>query len=96
MTTALAAAAALAVGYVLGRVRPWDRLDTWVWHRFAFMGEWTKSKPQQVLTMAAHILVRPRISWDIWRHRNDPPKPTRAPAIRVRSTNPDTDEQEQR
>ncbi|QGZ53327.1 hypothetical protein GPZ77_34420 (plasmid) [Streptomyces sp. QHH-9511] len=87
--TVLAAGAALAAGYVLGRIRPWDRLDTWVWRRFTFMGDWTKSKPQLVITIAAHILVRPRVSYDIWRRRNEPPKPVRAPALRFRDTKPE-------
>ncbi|MFH8581607.1 hypothetical protein [Streptomyces zaomyceticus] len=89
MTTAVLAA--LAVGYVLGRVRPWDRLDTWVRRRFTFMGAWTESKPQTVLTIAAHVLVRPRVSYGIWRRRNDLRPPERAPALRFRSTT-DTEE----
>ncbi|WP_329126121.1 hypothetical protein [Streptomyces sp. NBC_01353] len=82
----VAAAAALAAGYVLGRIRPWDRLDTWVWRRLTFMGDWTKSTPQQVITIAAHVLVRPRISYDIWRRRNEPRPPDPSPAIQFRST----------
>ncbi|MFF8840480.1 hypothetical protein [Streptomyces sp. NPDC015130] len=91
MLTAVIAATALAAGYLLGRVRPWDRLDTWVWRRFTFMGTWTQSKPQTVLTIAAHILARPRLSYDIWRRRNDPRPPERAPSIRFRSPT-DTEE----
>ncbi|MFI0929607.1 hypothetical protein ACH4TP_37650 [Streptomyces sp. NPDC021012] len=90
LTTAIAVTS-LAAGYVLGRVRPWDLLDTWVWRRFTFMGAWTESKPQAVLTIAAHVLVRPRVSYDIWRRRNDPRPPERAPALRFRSTT-DTEE----
>jgi hypothetical protein len=75
--------AALAVGYTVGRLRPWDRLDTWVWRRFTFGGTWTRSKPQRLLTIAAHVLVRPRVSLDIWRHRHDPPTP-RSPALQIR------------
>lgn len=82
MAAALLAAAALAVGYVLGRVRPWDRLDTWVWRRLAFGGAWTRSRPQQVLTLVVHVLVRPRASWNSWR-RNDPPSAP-VPPVRVR------------
>lgn len=88
---AAAVLAALAAGYILGRVRPWDRLGTWVWRRFTFMGAWTQSKPQTALTIAAHVLVRPRTSYDIWRRRNDPQLPERAPALRFRSTT-DTEE----
>jgi hypothetical protein len=75
--------AALAFGYAIGRLRPWDRLDTWVWRRVTFGGTWTRSKPQQILTIAAHIVVRPLVSLDIWRHRHDPP-PRKSPPVRVR------------
>ncbi|MFD7980240.1 hypothetical protein [Streptomyces sp. NPDC059071] len=88
MLTAALYAAVLAAGYVLGRVRPWGRLDTWVWRRFAFMGSWTQSKPQICLTIAAHVLVRPRRSYKIWRRRNDPPEP-RSPAPQFSSIDPE-------
>ncbi|MFF8290454.1 hypothetical protein ACF068_14665 [Streptomyces sp. NPDC016309] len=81
--TAVLLLAALAVGYTVGRLRPWDRLDTWVWRRMTFMGEWTKSRPQQLLTVAVHVLVRPRLSWNIWRHRHDP-LPPKSPPVRIR------------
>ncbi|HEY5835038.1 hypothetical protein [Streptomyces sp.] len=78
--------AALAAGYVLGRVRPWDRLDTWVWRQFTFGGPWVRSKPRQVVLLAAHALARPATTWDIWRRRNDPKPPQRSPATTFRRT----------
>jgi hypothetical protein len=62
-----------AAGYLLGRIRPWDRLDTWAWRRLTFGGPWTHSKLQVVLTFWVHALVRPAATWHAWRHRNDPP-----------------------
>lgn len=70
---------ALVAGYITGRVRPLDRLDTWVWRRLTFGGKWTRSKPQQVLTLAVHVVVRPVATVRIWRHRNDPPVGRSAP-----------------
>lgn len=78
-------AAALAAGYLLGRWRPLDQLDTWVWRRLTFGGPWTRSKPQQALTLAAHAVVRPATTVRIWRHRHDPP-PGRSPAVQIRRT----------
>lgn len=73
-------AGAAGAGYAAGRVRPLDRLDTWVWRQFTFYGPWlVGSKPRQAVLIAAHVLVRPAVSWNAWRHRNDPP-PGRAPA----------------
>jgi hypothetical protein len=88
MTTALIAVGALALGYVLGRVRPFDQLDTWVWRRMTFGGPWVHSRTQRILTFAAHGLVRPRATVYAWRHRNDPP-PTVDPPIRVRRLTPE-------
>ncbi|MFB7867312.1 hypothetical protein [Streptomyces sp. NPDC056069] len=93
MLTATIAAVTFAAGYVLGRVRPWDRLDTWVWRRFTFIGGWTQSKTQVVLTIAAHVLVRPRASLRIWRRRHEPPQPSRSPAVKF-TASPTTDAQE--
>lgn len=86
MITALAitATVALAAGYLLGRVRPWDRLDTWVWRQFTFGGTWFRTKPRQVVLLVAHALARPAATWDIWRHRHDPKPPDRSPALTFR------------
>lgn len=91
MITALAVAAALAAGYLLGRLRPLDRLDTWVWRQFTFTGPWLLgSKPRQAVLLAAHALVRPAATWDSWRHRHDP-EPARSPALSFRQPAPQRD-----
>jgi hypothetical protein len=52
----------------------------------AFGGRWlTGSKPRQAVLLAVHALVRPAATWDIWRHRHDPP-PRRSPAPAIRRT----------
>lgn len=80
-----AIAAALATGYTLGRLRPLDRLDTWVWRQMAFVGPWmTGTKARQLVLFTAHGIVRPAATWHAWRHRNDPPPP-RSPAVTFRT-----------
>jgi hypothetical protein len=87
LTVTAAVTAGLAVGYLLGRIRPWDRLDTFVWRQFAFGGPWTRTKPRQAVIAVLHALVRPLVTLSIlrqmWRERGQPPKPTRSPAVRV-------------
>ncbi|MEU9606176.1 hypothetical protein [Streptomyces sp. NPDC048057] len=86
MLLALAATAALGVGYVLGRIQPLDRLDTWVWRRLTFGGPWVRSRWQQLLVFGAHAVVRPRATVHAWRHRNDPPPPPpRSPVPTIRT-----------
>jgi hypothetical protein len=80
---ALTLAAGALLGYLAGRVRPLDRLDTWVWRRLAFGGAWINSRPQQVLTLTVHALVRPCTTVRIWRHRKAPP-PDRSAPLRFR------------
>lgn len=96
MALAITAVIALAAGYLLGRARPFDRLDTWVWRQFTFVGPWmTGSKPRQAVLMVAHAIARPVMTWDIWRHRHDPKPPRRSPAVAVRRAtdpNPTTDD----
>jgi hypothetical protein len=74
LTLLLAAAAALlAAGYALGRLRPWARLAAWAdWQMYA--GRWWHATRlrQEVLTVLFAV-TWPRIAWSAWRHRNDPP-----------------------
>ncbi|WP_030798899.1 hypothetical protein [Streptomyces sp. NRRL S-337] len=79
-------AAALAAGYALGRLRPWDRLDTWVWRRLTFGGRWTRTRRGQLAVLAMHAVVRPAATVHAWRHRHDP-RPGRAPALVIRTVN---------
>lgn len=99
MSAPIAAAvivAALTAGYALGRVRPLGRLDTWVWRQLAFGGSWLRgSKPRQAVLLAAHALVRPAATWNIWRHRHDPP-PRRSPAPTIRRSDADRTTEEPR
>ena len=87
LTTTAAALGLLAAGYTLGRIRPWDRLDTYVWRQFTFGGTWTRSKPRQAAIAVLHALVRPLVTVSIlrqmWRDRGQPPKPARSPAVRI-------------
>lgn len=73
---------ALAVGYALGRLRPYDRLDTWVWRRLTFGGKWTRTRRGQLLVLVAHAIARPAATARIWRHRHHPP-PRRSAPVRV-------------
>jgi len=82
MTALWVALVSLAVGYLLGRVRPWDRLDTWVWRRMTFGGPWAQSRPQVYLTFCVHAFVRPGMTLRAWQHRHDPP-PTRGLPVQV-------------
>lgn len=92
MTVALVCAAVI-VGYVLGRIRPLDRLDTWVWRQLAFGGPWLLgSKPRQAVLLAVHALVRPAATWRVWRHRHDP-LPKRSPAPTISRTTPEETDQ---
>lgn len=84
MITTAVVLGALAVGYVLGRIRPFDQLDTWLWRRLTFGGPWVHSRRHQVLVFAVHVLVRPAASVRAWRHRHDPPEPL-SPPLRVRN-----------
>ncbi|MFJ5802702.1 hypothetical protein [Streptomyces decoyicus] len=82
--------AALAVGYVLGRLRPWDRLDTWLWRRLTFGGRWTRTRRGQLTVLAVDALVRPAATVRLWRHREDP-EPTRSAAVQVADITEETD-----
>ncbi|TJZ55591.1 hypothetical protein FCH28_09630 [Streptomyces piniterrae] len=75
-------AASFTVGYFLGRLRPWDRLDTWLWRRLTFGGRWTCTRRGQLGVLAVHALLRPAATVHAWRHRNDPTTP-RSSAVRV-------------
>lgn len=79
----LAAAAAVLVGYVVGRVRPALRLANWAaWKAYGtrkgacWRIAWLVLQAEALLWIACH----PIQTRDAWRHRNDPPPP-RSPAI---------------
>lgn len=84
MTTALIAFAALAVGYILGRVQPYDRLANWAdWQLRFHLDRWT-SKPRQAALLTLLLITDPFATVHAWRHRKDPPPP-RSPAVQINS-----------
>ena len=62
------AAAALAAGYLLGRLRPWQRLGDWAADQVRFTGAWVRgSAGRQAVVVLAHAVTAPRTSWHIMR-----------------------------
>ncbi|MFJ6694414.1 hypothetical protein [Streptomyces sp. NPDC091294] len=71
------AAAALAAGYLLGRLRPWRRLGDWAADQVRFTGTWVRGGAgRQAVVVLAHAVTAPRTSWRIMRA---PTTETRAP-----------------
>ncbi|MFI8818036.1 MULTISPECIES: hypothetical protein [unclassified Streptomyces] len=71
------AAAALAAGYLLGRLRPWQRLGDWAADQVRFTGAWVRGGPvRQAVAVLVHAVTAPRTSWRIMRA---PATETRAP-----------------
>jgi hypothetical protein len=87
MILALAAIALLAVGYVLGRLRPYQRLGDWAdWQLRFHLDRWT-SRPRRAALFSLLLITDPVPAIDVWRHRKDPPTP-RSPATQIRRTRP--------
>ncbi|MFH8752976.1 hypothetical protein ACH4GK_17725 [Streptomyces rimosus] len=84
-------AALLTAGYALGRIRPWDRLDTWVRRRLTFGGTWTRTRRGRLFILTAHALVYPAATVHAWRHRHDPPPGRSAPLTFRTADTEDTD-----
>ncbi|WP_435271327.1 hypothetical protein [Streptomyces sp. 1222.5] len=62
------AAAALAAGYLLGRLRPWQRLSDWAADQVRFTGTWVRGGAgRQAVVALAHAVTAPRTSWHILR-----------------------------
>ncbi|MBK3646324.1 hypothetical protein [Streptomyces sp. MBT33] len=62
------AAAALAAGYLLGRLRPWQRLGDWAADQVRFTGTWVRGGAgRQAVVVLAHAVTAPRTSWRIMR-----------------------------
>ncbi|MET9593175.1 hypothetical protein ABZY45_19885 [Streptomyces sp. NPDC006516] len=71
------AAAALAAGYLLGRLRPWQRLGDWAADQVRFTGAWAwGGAARQAVVVLVHAVTAPRTSWRIMRA---PAAETRAP-----------------
>ncbi|MEU7038855.1 hypothetical protein ABZ958_35070 [Streptomyces sp. NPDC046237] len=70
-------AAALAAGYLLGRLRPWQRLGDWAADQVRFTGAWVRGgAARQAVVVLVHAVTAPRTSWRIMRA---PATETRAP-----------------
>lgn len=90
--TILLIAAALAVGYLLGRARLGHRASDWAnWQRYGkrptglrFAAMWTVLSAENIGWLLAH----PVKGWHAWKHRNDPPPP-RSPAVEIGPRIPD-------
>ncbi len=62
------AAAALAVGYLLGRLRPWQRLGDWAADQVRHAGAWVRGGfGRQAVVVLVHAVTAPRTSWRIMR-----------------------------
>ncbi|MBT2439825.1 hypothetical protein J7E93_06750 [Streptomyces sp. ISL-36] len=77
MGVVVTAAAALAAGYLLGRLRPWQRLSDWAADQVRFTGAWVRGGfGRQAVVVLVHAVTAPRTSWRIMR---TPTTETRAP-----------------
>jgi hypothetical protein len=89
MTAALFAAAALAAGYALGRIRPAHRASDWAhWLPYSTPPVTRRNyrfwlaQPVYAAEIARMFVTGPRRTVHLWRHRNDPPPPL-GPPLRV-------------
>ncbi|WP_236243583.1 hypothetical protein [Streptomyces sp. CC228A] len=77
MGVVVTAAAALTAGYLLGRLRPWQRLGDWAADQVRFTGAWVRGGAgRQGVVVLVHAVTAPRTSWRIMRA---PATETRAP-----------------
>ncbi|WP_148592734.1 hypothetical protein [Streptomyces sp. WAC01526] len=78
MGIGVTAAAALAAGYLLGRLRPRQRLGDWAADQVRFTGAWVRGGfGRQAVVVLVHAVTAPRTSWRIMRA---PATETQAPA----------------
>ncbi|MES4909436.1 MULTISPECIES: hypothetical protein [unclassified Streptomyces] len=62
------AVVALAAGYLLGRLRPWQRLGDWAADQVRFTGAWLRGGAgRQAVVVLAHSVTAPRTNWRIMR-----------------------------
>lgn len=66
----VAVVAALVLGYLIGRLRPWGALVAWAENEVRFFGPWARgNRVQQATLLLAHGLTHPRHSWRSLRKR---------------------------
>ncbi|MFF7130020.1 hypothetical protein [Streptomyces sp. NPDC008240] len=69
----LALAAALAVGYILGRVQPYTRLADWAnWELRWHADRWLSSRLRQTALLGLLLVTAPVNTVRVWRQRKDP------------------------
>ncbi|MFD7981047.1 hypothetical protein [Streptomyces sp. NPDC059071] len=65
---AVTAAVALAAGYLLGRLRPWQQLSGWAADQVRHAGAWARGGAgRQAVVVLVHAVTAPRTSWRIMR-----------------------------
>ncbi|KIF05729.1 hypothetical protein PL81_11495 [Streptomyces sp. RSD-27] len=82
MAVVVTAAAALAAGYLLGRLRPWRRAGDWAADQVRFTGTWVRGGAgRQAVVVLVHVATAPRTNWRIMRTpaTTDPTAPVRNP-----------------
>ncbi|MGY4966649.1 hypothetical protein [Streptomyces sp. 900105245] len=68
MAVVVIAAAALAAGYLLGRLRPWRRAGDWAADQALHAGTWVRGGAgRQAVVVLVHAVTAPRTSWRIMR-----------------------------
>ncbi|MER6394245.1 hypothetical protein ABT236_38060 [Streptomyces sp. NPDC001523] len=66
MSVVVTAAAALASGYLLGRLRPWRRAGDWAADQVRHAGAWVRGGAvRQAVVVLVHVVTAPRTSWRI-------------------------------
>ncbi|KUH35384.1 MULTISPECIES: hypothetical protein [Streptomyces] len=66
MGVVVTAAAVLAAGYLLGRLRPWQHAGDWAAAQVRFTGAWVRGGTvRQAVVVLVHVVTPPRISWRI-------------------------------
>ncbi len=60
MGVVVTAAAALAAGYLLGRLRPWQRLGDWAADQVRHAGTWARGGAGRQTVVLAHAVTAPR------------------------------------
>lgn len=58
----------IAAGYLLGRLRPWQRAGDWAADQVRFTGAWVRGGTvRQAVVVLVHVVTAPRTSWRIMR-----------------------------